>query len=647
MASTGLPTILLTMILVSILTAIGYWVAISPYQDIMRGYQEILREKDDSYWEFVNRRETLNSEEQCQRQIGHFTTLVSACEDQLNSLLRTNVKRIQMREESHREVLSIFQSRAETKNEGMNANIIHCIQYWQQLQKELRICNSSQNSLRMKYREFKEREKTREQHILLTQEQLTQCQLKDSTNYSYLIVLAILAILTTLTTFYAMAAMSRSKKSLETTIQNPLPTSNSQADLLSERQAEVEQQREVEKEQLKSETKLLSERLAEVEKQREVEKEQLKELAQVKTDLAAAVSKPKVMLEDKEKLEKSLTESEKQIKRLTEERENAIKFGKQLVMEKKKLNEQCQEILARFETQESDKSKLMNEIQKLKIEIQTCHEHVMKTDKKLAAQKQENEDLNKHIKVLETKINRQGKSIQKRDKQNETLRDEVTAQETRIAKLNEKNLEREKELMQKDEEITHIKSALTKAKQALEKTEQEMLELQEKHAMSKRDNAEYEAALLQKEFELKKEVEKRKRVHKIHSHKEDHIKRLERQLQEMSHPTSKASKHKQLRPEINFEQIERKLQQEFEEHYNQLEIKTHNEIATLTETVGQLRIDLQEQTFELNKAKRVNKRLQELLDHSHARTRREKAFEANDRTYRLKVDFALTPPLPS
>ncbi len=565
---------------------------------------------------------TLHSEEQCKRNLGHFTDVISACEDRLKSLLHTDVKSIQLREESHREMLSTFQSHVETESGPTQAHIVQCLQYWQQLQKELTACNNSQIGLRLKSRQLKEREQVQEQRTILTREQLKQCRLEQeySTSYSYSTLITVAFTITAIMYIIATVDRGREEQQLKNrNIQNTVPIMS------------------------KSETQILSERLAEEEKQRDME--QLKErLTESQAELAKASSDLGKIKADKEKLETHFIEREKQIKKLTDEREDiyekykaAIKYGQQIATDKKKLEQQQQDMTARLHTSKDEKSKLVNE-------ITSSQERVTKTSEELMAQEQANETLKNHVKALDTKIDRQGKSIQKRELKIESLNKELKNQERRISEQNKKDLKREVDLKLKNEEIQQIKTELSKQKHRLQKTEQEMQDLQEKHLTMKEDCAELDAAVLQKDFELDKEVEKRQRVYEQLAHKENQIKRLERELQDHS-TSSRKSKHT---PSLKLKtdtEIRAELHEEFEVRYNRFETKTHDQITSLTETVGHLRIDLREQRIELQKAQSLNKRLQELLDHNHAQTRREKAKEAKDRTYRVKLDVSLSAPL--
>ncbi len=194
-------------------------------------------------------------------------------------------------------------------------------------------------------------------------------------------------------------------------------------------------------------------------------------------------------------------------------------------------------------------------------------------------------------------------------------------------------------MKQKEEEITNLQVDLSKQLEVLEKMRKEMETSQEKHIAFTKDFAEFEAAVLQKDIELERETERRSRMLKEKSCLEDKIKRLERQLEEMSRQKSSKTSQKMPREEINIEQIRLKLHQEFEVDYNRFETLTHGQLTSLAELVGQLKADKREQSIELTKLQNQIKTLQELLEQDHARVRRE---EANERTYRVKLDLSLS-----
>ena len=636
-----MKTVVITVSVVGVFTLLlasaMYWIASSHYQDIMKGYQEILREKDSSHWEFVNRREThsLNSDEQCKRQFEYYTAFISACEDRLKSLLHTDVQSIQMREQSHREILHTFQTQADIKSEKM-PNPTLCLHYSQLLQNELNACNNSQVGLRLRSRQQKVRDKRLKHTILSTQEQFKQCESdkEQCASYSYT-QWAIALLVTIVATVCTMATRSRgvlSNRQLVTSMQNQ-QTENNRVEELTVLSREKEQ---------------LSERLAGLQQTSEMEADQLKdELAAMKTELATACTDLQMEGEARTKLSESLSEREKQVTKLSDEKErlkkqnkNAQHFCSQLAMEKGQLEQQQQEMAAKILKLEETEFTLVNEIKKLEKELQDSHQCAMNMDKEIRTQRQSKEALEKHVRVLNTKIDRQGEEIRQNKGKNESMRKTATTQDKRISKQNKQILRSQDEMKQKEEETTKLQLDLSKQLDNLEKMRKEMETSQEKYIAFTKDFAEFEAAVLQKDIELDRETERRCRMLKEKSCLEDKIKRLERQLEEMSQQKSSKASQKIPREEINIEQIRLELHQEFEVDYNRFETRTHGQLTSLAELVGQLKADKREQSIELTKLQNQIKTLQELLEQDHARVRRE---EANERTYRVKLDLSLSP----
>ncbi|XP_064395497.1 trichohyalin-like [Halichondria panicea] len=614
-----------------LLAGVVYWITSSHYQDIMKGYQEILREKDINHWEIVNRREThsLNSAEQCKKQFEYCTAFITACEDQLKSLLNTDVQSVKMREKSHREILAIVQTQAEIKSQP---NPSLCLHYNQLLQNELSACNTSQVGLRLKTRQHKEREKKLKNLMYSTQEQFKQCESdkEQYVSYSYTHWATALSVII-VATVCIVATKSRgvlSNQQLANSMQNQ-QTENKKVEELTALSREKEK---------------LSESLADQQETSKMEADQLRdELAATKTELATACTDLQKEGEARMKLEESLSEKKKQITKLSDEKEtlkkqhkNALKLDAELA---RQLEQQQQKMAAQISQLEEAKLRLVNEIKNLKKELQDSHCCAVNKDKEIWDQKQSKEALEKHVKYLDTKIERQHKENRQNKEKNESMRTHVTTQDKRISKQNQQLLRSQDEIKQKDEQITKLQLELLKKLDALKKMEKEMETSQEKHIAFTKDFAEFEAAVLQKDIQLESEIDRRRRMLREKSCLEDKVKKLERKMGQKSSKTS----HKMPREEIDIEQIRLDLHHEFEVDYNRSETRTHGQLTLLTEQVGQLKADKREQSIELTKLQTQIKTLQELLNQGHAREKREKREETQERTYRVKLDLSLHP----
>ncbi len=617
-----------------LLAGVVYWITSSHYQDIMKGYQEILREKDINHWEIVNRREThsLNSAEQCKKQFEYCTAFITACEDQLKSLLNTDVQSVKMREKSHREILAIVQTQAEIKSQP---NPSLCLHYNQLLQNELSACNTSQVGLRLKTRQHKEREKKLKNLMYSTQEQFKQCESdkEQYVSYSYTHWATALSVII-VATVCIVATKNRgvlSNQQLANSMQNQ----------------QTENKRVEELTALSREKEKLSESLADQQETSKMEADQLRdELTATKTELATACTDLQKEGEARMKLEENLSEKEKQITKLSDEKEtlkkqhkNALKMDAELA---RQLKQQQQKMAAQISQLEETNFTLVNEIKNLEKELQDSHCCAMNMDKEIRAQRQSKEALEKHVKVLDTKIERQHKENRQNKEKNESMRTHVTTQDKRISKQNQQLLRSQDKIKQKDEQITKLQLELLKKLDALEKMGKEMETSQDKHIAFTKDFAELEAAVLQKDIELESEIDRRRRTLREKSCLEDKVKKLERKLEEMGQKSSKTS-HKMPREEIDIEQIQLDLHHKFEVLYNRSETRTHGQLTLLTEQVGQLKADKREQSIELTKLQTQIKTLQELLSQDHAREKREKREEAQERTYRVKLDLSLSP----
>ena len=607
-------------------------------------YQEILREKDASYWEHLGRTQTqgLHCEDQCKRLIDssnhYYSTLIAAYDERLKSLLDTDVQSIQIREESHREVLNIIHNQAVLVNEQAHTSTVQCKHYCQALHSSLEVCNNSLASQMNANIRLVQRRSRQQYSIIYMYKLLMECESdkEESSNSSFWLGGIITVFIVT-----ACSSMLILKSNRPATIESKkvqMVTSNKKSveeltatsyermrQQLTKRLAELEEdcrRKDNELEESDSKSKRLIDQLEESQQDRQKMVGELEEkLARTESELCILQSNLEKEQQNKFCLEEFLSEKEKQLDDQKESLERKNKniekyYEQQLAGEKKKLADLVQlkrEYEVRMAEQDKASVQLMKQGKQIAKELATSTSYATAVESELKELKQAHKNLESHTKVLNNRITGQ----------------------------NEKILKCEDTIEQQTKEKEQMQLELQKQKAILEGRNGIVKELVENNSQLSERLTELEATVIMKENELEQERKSKIRALKGYECQEERIRKLEVERDQIS-----KTSHKKHKSQPSLEEIRLEMYKKFEVEYKRLELETYGRITDLAEEAGRLKAENTEQQIQIKKLKSNNKALKQLAEKRHTQARREEASERCRVTVDLPMvrHLSLSPP---
>ena len=601
-------------------------------------YQEILREKDASYWEHLGRTQTqgLHCEDQCKRFIDssnhYYSTLIAAYDERLKSLLDTDVQSIQIREESHREVLNIIHNQAVLVNEQAQTPTAQCIHYCQALHSSLEACNISLASQTNANKQLVQRRSRQQHSIIYIHKLLMECESDKEQSSSYTLWLGGIIAVATVAAYRGMLTLTSNRRgTIESKkVQTVISKKESVEELtaasyegirqqLTEKLAELEEECRRKDDMLEEsdrKSKRLIVQLEESQQDRQEMVSQLEEkLARTETELCLLQGNFEKEQRDRSCLEECLSEKEQQLTDQTETLERKNKntekyYKQQLAREKKRLADLVQlkgEYEIRMAEQDKARVQLMKRSKLIEKELATSTSYATAVESELKELKQTYKSLESHTKVLNN----------------------------RIAGQNEKLLEYKNTIEQQTKEKKLTQLEVQKQKTILERTDGRVKELEENNCQLSERLTELEAAVILKDYELEQERECKIRALK-------QIRKLEVERDQIS-----KTSHKKHKSQSSLEEIRLEMYKEFEVEYKRFELETYGRITELAEEAGRLKAENTEQQIRIKILKSHSKALKQLAEKRHSQARREETSERCRVTVDLPLvrHLSLSPPM--
>ena len=577
--------------------AVTYWQTSSHYQ-------EILREKDASYWEHLGRTQTqgLHCEDQCKRLIDssnhYYSTLIAAYDERLKSLLDTDVQSIQMREKSHREVLNIIHNQAVLVNQQTQTSSIECMNYCQALHSTLEACNNSLASLTKTNKHLMQRGSKQQLSIVYMHKLLMECESDKKLTSNYTFWFGGIIGVTVVAGCCCMLSLS-SKRPVIFASKNELQATGNKEN--------VEELTAVSNEGTRPQ---VVERVADKDK---VSKRKDNLLEDSEKNEADKFEDSQHHMIDEPKMKLARTESKLSTMQSDYMKEQRKRSCLEDCFDEK---EQCQEIKRKSRSTEKQKRQLVEEKQRVAIkrELATMNSYATAKEHELKQLKQNQKRLENHIKVLNARITEQ----------------------------NEKLLECKELLEQKTREKKQIQLELVQHKASLEESSCRVKELEERDGQHRESLIELEEAAILKDYELDMERESKTRALRGHEcHKEKYRK------SEVERNRFSTAYYKKPRPQQSLEEIRLEMYQEFEVQYKRFELDMYTRVAGVAEETGRLRVKNTEQQIQIKKLKSHNKALKQLAEERHTQARREEASERCRVTVDLPMvrHLSLSPPM--
>lgn len=633
--------------------AVCFFTAGAVYLLVSQHYYDILREKDSTYWELANRQKTqqYNCEDQCKRQMDsnerYYSTLLSAYEDSLKTLLDTDVESIQMREKSYRQVIGVFQNHAVLVSEHSQTSTTWCAHYCYKLEGQLKICNTSLVSLKAERGRVGAKLRRQRDSLLLMHEliennrsEMESCNLH--TRWLSMSLVAILTLVATSITGVGILWTSRRVGLRGMDIpkeMNKDKIEDSEIETLKKAVIELKSQIEVEDQKRDGEA-LANEQLKHKLNQAESEalelRDNCKELEQMNTALQKHLDEKNQQLQELERLAKT---KETMAKR----KEKTIKFlEKRLAEKQENIASLVEANVANVSTYRESVSsfreselKLLGEETKLKREVKASHQRAKKLADELNEAKKQIKTLGGHIRVQTVDISK----LQHHDRK--------TA--ARIRNLNKKLLERTTEVKEKETELSDSKRETSQLKLLVETRDENLKKLQRLNADLKDINVDLDIAVRMKDNELEFERQSKYRALEGRSCQEGIVKSLRAQLKSFHDKVQRSSQSTKQKttpqPTIDEAHVRLQLYEQFQLQYDQFETKFYGKLSDESEMAANLKTENRLLQMELEQMAKRNKALQELLDQDHARIRSQEQQE--ERMCRVTFDVyhpSLTPP---